>query len=188
MYHIKKDTRCLKSAERISGALRGLLAEKSLADITVTDIQRASGTGRSTFYRLFDNIDDVLLYLAEEEFRGMVKSYMELSWKAFTGGFIAVIVEESRELANIVASGKAAVVSKALRSELIREAQKQHIKFDDRSRYMISIFVGGCISMVSAWDENGRKESLEELTEIMHRTFDYAQIEKTLSRKEEGVE
>ena len=66
MYHIKNDKRCLKSAERIGDALRSMLDEKPLSDITVTDIQRLSETGRSTFYRLFDNIDDVLLYIAEE--------------------------------------------------------------------------------------------------------------------------
>jgi len=188
MYHINSDKRCLKSAARISGALRKLLTEKQLTNITVTDIQKASGTGRSTFYRLFDNIDDVLLYLAEEEFRDMADLYRELSWEEFTGKLIAGIAEEGQELANIVSSGKAAVVSRALRSELIHEAQKDHRKFDNRSRYMISLFVGGCISLVAAWDENGRSESIEELTDIMQNAFDYTRIERTLARKDEGVE
>lgn len=72
MYHIKNDKRCQKSAARIGEAFRTVLAGKQLSEITVTDIQKASGVGRSTFYRLFDNIDDVLLYVAEDEFHGLI--------------------------------------------------------------------------------------------------------------------
>ena len=69
MYHIKNDKRCLRSAALIADALERLLDQKIFADISVSDLQRESGVGRSTFYRLFDNIDDVVTYLVDEKFK-----------------------------------------------------------------------------------------------------------------------
>jgi AcrR family transcriptional regulator len=182
MYHIKEDKRCLKSAERIGEAFRAILAEKPLSEITVTDIQKVSGVGRSTFYRLFDNIDDVLLYIAEEEFNGMITQYKELSWSGFTEHFIGNIMSESRGLVNIVSAGKTHLISKALRNNLTQAAETDNYMFDNLSRYMIAMFVGGCISLVTAWDENGREESIDELARLMQQAFNYGKIEKILRR------
>lgn len=182
MYHIKNDKRCVRSADRIADALRTLLAEKPLNEITVTDIQKKSGSGRSTFYRLFDNTDDVLLYIVEEEFRGLVKNFREMDWTDFTSHLIRSIMSESRVILNVTSSGKMHVISKALRHDLTREAEMDHHAFDNLSRYMIAVSIGGCISLVSAWDENGREESVDELARIMQKAFDYKTIEEILTR------
>lgn len=68
MYHISNDQRAKRSASRIGNGLLTCLQSKSLADITVTDVQRASSVGRATFYRLFDNITDILSYLCDSVF------------------------------------------------------------------------------------------------------------------------
>lgn len=62
MYHIKKDKRQQDSANRIYQSLRHILLKKELKDITITDIYNECGISRMTFYRLFDNINDVLAY------------------------------------------------------------------------------------------------------------------------------
>lgn len=188
MYHIKNDKRCIKSAGRIGEALRELLSEKPLSDITVTDIQKRSGAGRSTFYRLFDNTDDVLLYLAEEELREMVRKYRELEWTDFTEHMIRNIMSESRVILNVTSSGKMHVISKALRNDLTREAEADRYEFDNLSRYMIAIFIGGCISLVTAWDENGREEPVDELAQMMQTAFDYKTIERILTRQVQDSE
>ncbi len=63
MYHISKDERAKKSAIKIGNGLLRCLKTKEFYQITVTDIQKTSNVGRATFYRLFDNITDVLSYL-----------------------------------------------------------------------------------------------------------------------------
>lgn len=182
MYHIKNDKRCIKSAARIGDALKELLAVKPLNRISVTDIQKVSGTGRSTFYRLFDTTDDVLLYIAEEEFSGTMKKFREMDWTGFTEYLISNIMSESQMILNVSASGKMHLISKALRNNMIREAAVENYEFDNNSKYMIAIFIGGCISLVSAWDETGRKEAVEELAKMMQKACNYETIEKTLTR------
>ena len=60
MYHIKDDQRAKRSADFIYTALASLMAEKSFDSITVSDIVERGEIGRSTFYRNFDLIEDVL--------------------------------------------------------------------------------------------------------------------------------
>ena len=182
MYHIKNDKRCIKSAARIGEALRELLTEKPLSEITVTDIQKRSGTGRSTFYRLFDNTDDVLLYLVEGEFLDMVNDYREMDWTDFTEHLIRSIMSESRVILNVTSSGKMHVISRALRNDLTQVAEADSYKFDNLSRYMIAVFIGGCISLVTIWDETGREESVDELARMMRKAFDYKAREEILTR------
>lgn len=65
MYHIQKDIRAQKSAKLIGEGMLKCLGEKRFEEISVSDVQRASSVGRSTFYRLFDNTADVLAYLCD---------------------------------------------------------------------------------------------------------------------------
>ena len=60
MYHISKDKRALQSSELIYNGLLECIKKKPFDQISVSDLQKASGVARSTFYRAFDNISDVL--------------------------------------------------------------------------------------------------------------------------------
>lgn len=186
MYHIKNDKRCRKSAAKIGEALRVMLAEKPLSEITVTDVQKASRTGRATFYRLFDTVDDVLVYIAEEEFMGLMALYKDMSWSQFTEHIINSILYESRSLLNVASSGKTHLISRALRSKLTEEAASNSVEFDNKTKYMIAMFVGGCLSLVSAWDESGREEPIGELVRLMQQAFNYSNIEATIRRPAKG--
>ena len=80
----------------IADALEHLLDHKSFMDISVSDIQRESGVGRSTFYRLFDTIDDVVIYLVDESFRDILADYNDQTWKDFTRTILAGIIGKPR--------------------------------------------------------------------------------------------
>lgn len=176
MYHIKNDKRCLRSAALIADALERLLDQKIFADISVSDLQRESGVGRSTFYRLFDNIDDVVTYLVDEKFKDIVAEYNSLSWKDFTAACLEGIIGENEKLINIVTDGRTDLLTRSIRNNL----QKIHLH-DDPVRirevsYSFAVFAGSCISMIRSWDENGRIESIDELAEIIERFLDYEQL------------
>ena len=68
MYHIKQDKRAEASVELICEAVMELLREKSFDEITISDVQRRSTVSRSTFYRNFDNLEDVLELLCDRGF------------------------------------------------------------------------------------------------------------------------
>ena len=66
MYHIPRDRRAERSAERIFGSLMACQGARGAADASVTEIAAGAGVGRSTFYRLFDNPTDVLLWKCDQ--------------------------------------------------------------------------------------------------------------------------
>ena len=66
MYHISSDRRAVRSAERIVLGLEELLRNTAVQDIAVSTLCRRCGIGRATFYRLFDNLTDVLAYRCDQ--------------------------------------------------------------------------------------------------------------------------
>ena len=71
MYHIKNDKRAQASSELICAGLLACMKEKPFARITITDVQHASTVSRSTFYRNFDCLEDVLALLCDRGFQAV---------------------------------------------------------------------------------------------------------------------
>ena len=65
MYHIPEDKRALRSAERLYQGLMDCLRFERLTDAAVVEVTRKSGVSRSTFYRLFDTVVDILVWHCE---------------------------------------------------------------------------------------------------------------------------
>ena len=78
MYHIKNDKRARASTELICAGLLACMKEKPFARITITDVQRASTVSRSTFYRNFDCLEDVLALLCDRGFQAVFSEYNAL--------------------------------------------------------------------------------------------------------------
>lgn len=68
MYHKKSDKRSIESSNMIYESLRELVYKKEYRSITIKEIVDHANIGRSTFYRNYDTIDDVLIKKSDEEF------------------------------------------------------------------------------------------------------------------------
>lgn len=66
MYHISNDKRAQKSAELIWQGMEHCLQEKDFDKLRVSDINQKSYISRATFYRLFDCLQDVLVYKCDQ--------------------------------------------------------------------------------------------------------------------------
>lgn len=88
MYHIKEDKRAKASVELICDGLKRCLKEKSFESVTISDIQRVSGVSRSTFYRNFDRIEDVLALMCDRVFEeAFLSDYANISEAVFRTWF-----------------------------------------------------------------------------------------------------
>jgi len=58
--------RALQTRRRLLDASAGLLAERSVRDLSVVEIARTAGTSPATFYQYFKDVPEVALRLAEE--------------------------------------------------------------------------------------------------------------------------
>ncbi len=174
MYHIKNDKRCERSAGIIVDALACLLAKKPFPEITVTDIQRTAGIGRSTFYRHFDNIDDVVEYFVDMSFRETVRNYEELPPHEFTLACLSTVIEKGEMMMKILDAGRSAIITRSLRKNLVNMNYPRSA--EAAAEYSFAVFAASCISIIKSWDENGRKESIEELAGYLERYLDYQEL------------
>lgn len=65
MIELKQNKKSLESQKRIYKGLRQILLTKPLSEITVADIKKECDISRSTFYRNFNNVVDVLDVMIE---------------------------------------------------------------------------------------------------------------------------
>jgi len=72
MYHIKNDRRAVRSSQMLYKALATLMREKPFDTITVTDLVEVAKVGRATFYRNFDEMEDVLRMRCDQTFEELI--------------------------------------------------------------------------------------------------------------------
>ncbi len=169
MYHISKDVRAVKSAKLIGKGMLKCLESKSFSNITVSDVQRTSGVGRATFYRLFDNTSDVLSYLCDEIFEQTTDEYRKLEildTDDMTIAFIQIWMEHKTLLKGIADSNRMDFIYKSHMKYLspAKEYFFPNNTMDETQMTYLMTVMTTCISAVmTTWLKAGAKESAEEV-------------------------
>ncbi len=168
MYHIKHDKRAMTSAKFICDGVAQCLKEKSFDDITISDIQRVSGVSRSTFYRNFDRIEDVLALMCDDVFsEAFASDYPNLSEAVFRTWYnhadiIETIVNINRGDMLYASLRRCADSLQGSLSGIIDSA---------RLDYFISIISSAMMGIMVTWVEHGKRESEDELKNIILQSF-----------------
>ena len=84
MYHVSSNKKSQNSANSIVEALISLTKNTKVDDMTITKLCSLSNVSRTTFYRLFDNIEDIIQYKIESIFQSIIHTKA----KDYEGGFI----------------------------------------------------------------------------------------------------
>lgn len=75
MYHVSDDKRAQKSAELIWQGMEQCLQEKPFNKLRISDINQKSYVSRATFYRLFDSLQDVLIYECDRIYSQLAEAF-----------------------------------------------------------------------------------------------------------------
>ncbi|MDO5378408.1 MAG: TetR/AcrR family transcriptional regulator [Clostridia bacterium] len=173
MFHIKDDKRTQRSAALVMKGLARCLQSKPFCDITVSDLWRESGVSRATFYRLFDNVADVVAYQCEVLAAQIEERYRESGSRGAEGFLpfsIAFWLENHAVLEAVFASG---------RTDLLQAALQAH------SAYLLEAFAlpslseaeweyGGAAlttmlgSLLMVWVRREKRETAPQLCSIYH--------------------
>ena len=173
MYHISKDKRAIQSSELIYKGLLECIKKKPFDQITVSDLQKVSEVARTTFYRAFDNIPDVLYWKCDTCFYEVLGNYHP---KPFQGE-----LELARHYFEywINHSDILELLMKINRQDIIyachmKNADILQQRFGNlpginmkHGNYFIAIRTGFTISILTVWLNDGRKESADELVQII---------------------
>ena len=170
MYHIKADIRMYKSADKVLSALTICLKSKSFSAISFTDLQKASGVGRSTIYRLFDTTVDILAYGCDAFAEKVNDRYKNLTNKEeLTKRDVALFVFESlyseHELLYAIMESK----REDILARSMQKCKQYHAEEDEdvKVKYHKAVAAAALGAMFRVWLQNGRKETPDELLGIM---------------------
>ena len=172
MYHIKKDKRAYKSAALICEGLADALAAKPYNEISITDVCEANAIARTTFYRLFDTLDDVLMYQFDALFEESIRTYAEVgqAQQSFAKTIIDAAMKNRALISAIVSSGRSDLFSRSTKAKEDAILQQMNLQMNERDRlYCTEILTQLCFAVLGTWVNTGCRESAHELYEIMKR-------------------
>lgn len=176
MYHIKQDRRSQASAAEIVRGLRECLKSGPLRAVTVSDIHRATGISRATFYRLFDNPEDVLLYQLDQMTESAMQTYegsRRLTTAELLEQSIALGLENHTFLKALVENGRLDLLF-SYTEKSFRQLDRDNRLFPGdmepaEREYVIANLSMAMVASQITWARNGRKESPQELMRYLRR-------------------
>lgn len=164
MYHIKEDKRSQRSAQLIVTGMMECLSQKSLNDLTITDIVTRSMVGRATFYRLFDSVIDVLALACDQLFTklGNRESADPASWLLTN---LQEFMNHDLLLETLVENHQLQLLYDAQDRQLAKlDFLKRHMTVsDDQADFFLADLTYLLVGTLNTWINHRKRESAKEL-------------------------
>lgn len=173
MYHIPKDKRSEQSVRLIYNGLISCLKKKGFDRITVSDLQKEFGVARTTIYRSFDNISDILYWKCDTCFHDSLFSSMpslRFSEMELAKHYFKYWMEHSDILELLMKINRFDIIYAChMKNADALAAQYGRLpNFPaEHGNYFIAIRTGFTVSILTAWLRGGRRETPEEITAII---------------------
>ncbi len=177
MYHISNDKRAAQSANLIYKGLLQCLEKKSFDQITVTDVQKASGVARTTIYRCFDNLSDILYWRCDRCFLEALHAVAppDVPNEAkLAEGYFSYWTEHCDILKLLIDINRQDIIYAChmKNAKALEESYGKLPGLDEvNARYFMALRTGVTISVLKAWLDGGCTESANELSKILKDQF-----------------
>jgi AcrR family transcriptional regulator len=173
MYHISSDKRSKESAELIYQGLLSCMRQKGFDAITISDLQKTSTVARSTFYRSFDAISDVLYWKCDLSFAEVLDRFHPTQTSGeigFSRYYFQYWMDHSDILELLVSIHREDIIYDC-HMQRAEELRKRYGAVpgtkEEHGDYFMAIRTSFTIGILMVWLKRGRKESLDEIMEIL---------------------
>lgn len=180
MFHVHSDKRSQRSARKIADTVNELLTSESFSDMTIADVQRKTGIARTTFYRSFDNLIDVLEWQCDQRFQNLFARWSGLKRFPNEGvvlrQFLDFWAKDPQILISLIQIQRIDIIYRFLKkyAELLAEEYGPLTGLTSQDKkYFLSVRVGFVLSIILTWLRGGQVESIDELQSIARRQVDY---------------
>ncbi len=175
MYHIKNDQRSIRSSEMLYEGLARLMREKDFEDITVTNLVEAANVGRTTFYRNFDEIEDILHMRNDQVFDGLMKYISD--YKKSNGfdrrsellkPILRYFYLNSEIIELLIITHRIDIFNQSFRRLVEPFKPILALKNDvgeDYIEYLIAINTGVVTNILTHWIKSGKKQAPDDLAD-----------------------
>ncbi len=160
----EENIRVMKS---ITEALFALMDEKSLADITVSEIVRKAGVARASFYRNYTSKEDVLVKLIRgilEKFRGDMDLTKDTIYTYENVLLSFQYFEEYRSyVLDLRKTGFISVLMEEMNS--FHESIAGDMPYDSIDKYEMYMYIGALINTAVIWLQECDRVDAEKIAE-----------------------
>ncbi len=177
MYHISNDKRAQKSAELIWQGMEHCLREKCFSKLRVSDINQRSYISRATFYRLFDSLQDVLVYACDQIYLQLaeaVKSEEILSKQDFFLLLAKKWMEQDILIQTLVENNLTGILYEThMKNRSFMKAifLKDTALSEKESDYMVSLLANIIPAAMNTWYQHGKSESPAEVYQAVSQSL-----------------
>lgn len=177
MYHIKNDQRAIRSSRMLYDALAELMRTRPFNTITVTHLVEAAQLGRTTFYRNFDEIEDILRMRCDQVFDelvGYIVAYRQDEHSPKPGGQLKPLLRyfylHSDIIDLLLRANRIDILQDAFRERakgLQAQAAQQMQVADEYVAYGVEIRINLMIAIVAHWVKTGKRQAPDELADVL---------------------
>lgn len=169
-----------QSKEMYVHALLELMKEKPYSQISISELAAKADLSRRTFYRLFDSMDEILLFhihslwakKSDELYHSSDKSYLH------TSEFALHFWYENKELTILLYQNGLVSIMQRFINQISLEIY--HTQKNDRKlaqnpealEYALSYSSGGILNIICTWASKGMDKSPEELMALLKLALD----------------
>lgn len=177
MYRIKQDQRTIRSSQLIYQALATLMREKPFTKITVTNVVETAQVGRTTFYRIFDEIEDILRMRCDQVFDELVAyivAYRQEDRSPEPGMLLKPMLRyfylHSDIIDLLLRARRMDILQDAFRERaqgIQAQAAQQMQVADEYVAYGVEIRINLMIAIVAHWVRTGKRQAPDELADTL---------------------
>ena len=160
------DRRILNTKKKLTNSLLVLINEKKIKDITVLELCKNANINRTTFYKYYKDIDDIVLKLEESLLIDLAKYIDDIKRNyliSFTGRIIETISEHKETYTRLLGENGDHTFLRRILSlvynqsvieweKLLKKASKSDLE------NIYNFIVDGTIGIVESWIKNNCQE------------------------------
>ena len=173
-----QDLRVVKTKHQLQQAFLQLLQEKSLEQITVTELCRQSGITRKTFYLHFENIPSYFQQFIEQLLTELGQLILTTTKERETAGHplepqmihLFKHVEANKNFYRFIFNHKSQFVYYEMFfiriKQLVKQANKSYPKEPMLSEFEISYYANAILGIFMEWYYQNFSQSVDEMNEL----------------------
>lgn len=158
-----------KNETKISVALYHLLLKKSIDKIKISELCKDAGVSRMSFYRNFNNIDDIFVKFCDERFEEFYQNYVKInnmSGHELLKNTFAFMKKYSRQIKVLKSAKKDAILISQFHSYisyLRKTLDEQEASLIKNNPVIIPFLAGGFYNVLMNWVDSDFSISSDEM-------------------------
>ncbi|MGN0166318.1 MAG: TetR family transcriptional regulator [Lachnospiraceae bacterium] len=156
----------------ISTALLYLLNEKSISEISISEIISKAGVARASFYRNYESKENVITTLIAD----ILESYREEINFIENNFYTYENIHKSFEYFSLYATQAMDLHRFGYGSILLEMLNHFHeevagtMPYNSIEKYQLYIYIGSLYNTAMVWIQNGQKETIDEIADMFYST------------------